>query len=335
MSSPNATQPNFAQIPLPPGLTLAQFQALQGTVGAYGFYNIQSKFLHLFSQSRDRHGGCSWNCDMGLVRKSYSHTRISKLIMIKSFNDSRRTRTFSTERQEIVEGTCSLGVSNLHAFMIEPTIYAGQVHCSALFRNPCYGSWLILYCLAKSPLSSGCVSKPSRCCPCHRLGGHHILLSSPCDLAPQQNRYCSNFNVVSIYGLLLGTVSEHFKDAATDMLQKIAVGSQLRASQGPATPFGSNCLLHGVPNWDPLSFASSVVFDSVILFLTVIKLREDEIKGSMVGKQILRDNVLYFVIVSVTNIVVLVINCLGPRFDSAKLVTLPYPTLMTTAMGTR
>jgi len=113
------------------------------------------------------------------------------------------------------------------------------------------------------------------------------------------------------------------------------VGSQLRATQGPPTPFGSNCKLHPVPDWDPLPFASSVVFDTLILFLTVIKLREDEVKDSVVGNQILRDNVLYFVIVSVTNIVVLVINCLGPRFDSVKPVTLPYPTLMTTAMGTR
>jgi len=69
MSSPNATQPNFAQIPLPPGFTLEQFQALQGTIGAYEFYNIGSKFSHLFSQHRDRHRGCSCNCDMGLVRK--------------------------------------------------------------------------------------------------------------------------------------------------------------------------------------------------------------------------------------------------------------------------
>jgi len=117
--------------------------------------------------------------------------------------------------------------------------------------------------------------------------------------------------------------------------KKIAVGSQLRATQGPATPFGSNCLLNGVPTWDPISFASSVVFDSVILFLTFIKLREDEARNSVVGNQILRDNFIYFSIVSITNVVVLVINCLGPRFTAAKLVSLPYPTLMTTAMGTR
>ena len=93
--------------------------------------------------------------------------------------------------------------------------------------------------------------------------------------------------------------------------------------------------MHGVPIWNPLSFASSVVFDSVILFLTVIKLRRDEAKDSVVGTRILRDNVFYFVVVSVTNIVVLVINCLGPRFDSVKPATLPYPTVMTIAMGTR
>ena len=42
MSSLNSTQPNVAQIPLPPGLTLAEFQALQGTIGVYGFYNLNS-----------------------------------------------------------------------------------------------------------------------------------------------------------------------------------------------------------------------------------------------------------------------------------------------------
>jgi len=72
MSSPNATQPNVAQIPLPPGFTLAQFQALQGTIGVYEFHNIEPNFSHLFSQYRDRHGGCSCNCDVGLVSKSYS-----------------------------------------------------------------------------------------------------------------------------------------------------------------------------------------------------------------------------------------------------------------------
>jgi len=69
MSSPNATQPHFAQIPLPPGFTLAQFQALQGTIGVYVFYNTEPNLLHFFSQCRDRHGSCSCNCGMGLVRK--------------------------------------------------------------------------------------------------------------------------------------------------------------------------------------------------------------------------------------------------------------------------
>ena len=74
----------------------------------------------------------------------------------------------------------------------------------------------------------------------------------------------------------------------------------------------------------------------MILFLTVIKLREENVKDSVVGNQILRDNFLYFVIVSVvTNIVVLVINCLGPGFDSIKPLAFPDPTLMTTAMGTQ
>jgi len=46
MSSLNSTQPNVAQIPLPPGLTLAQFQALQGTIGVYIFTtSTQTSYL--------------------------------------------------------------------------------------------------------------------------------------------------------------------------------------------------------------------------------------------------------------------------------------------------
>jgi len=116
----------------------------------------------------------------------------------------------------------------------------------------------------------------------------------------------------------------------------IAVATQLRAHEGPPTAFGSNCILHPVPTWDPICLASSVAFDTTVLFLTLIKLRRDTMKSSTVGNQILKDNILYFVIVTVTNIVVLIIQSLpGEKYAFVKPVALPYPTLMTTAMGTR
>lgn len=91
-----------------------------------------------------------------------------------------------------------------------------------------------------------------------------------------------------------------------------------------------------MPTWDPLCFAASVAFDTVVLFLTIIKLKGENIKDSKVGYQILRDNIIYFTIVTVTNLVVLVIQTLpGEKYALIKPVTLPYPTLITTAMGTR
>ncbi|KAH9487382.1 hypothetical protein JR316_0001457 [Psilocybe cubensis] len=115
----------------------------------------------------------------------------------------------------------------------------------------------------------------------------------------------------------------------------IAAGSQLRASQGPPTNFGSNCILHPVPSWQPLPFASSVLYDVVVLVLTLVKLRGDRIKAYSIGSQIRGDNVLYFVIVTATNIAALVINSLGPEHDDIKPVALPFPTLLTAAMGAR
>lgn len=139
-----------------------------------------------------------------------------------------------------------------------------------------------------------------------------------------------------VHGVFLGTSTGLLDDTYPyTMILKIAAGSQLRASQGPATNFGSNCILHPVPTWQPLPFASSVLYDVVVLILTLAKLRGDRIKAFSIGSQILEDNILYFVIVTATNIAALVINCLGAEHDDIKPVALPFPTLMTAAMGAR
>lgn len=91
--------------------------------------------------------------------------------------------------------------------------------------------------------------------------------------------------------------------------------------------------MHPVPTWSPLSFSSSVAFDTVVLILTIGKIKGAKLSG--VAGQIFRDNLLYFVLVTVTNIGVLAIQSLGSNDTAVKPVALPYPTLMTSAMGSR
>ncbi|KAF9446749.1 hypothetical protein P691DRAFT_776625 [Macrolepiota fuliginosa MF-IS2] len=117
----------------------------------------------------------------------------------------------------------------------------------------------------------------------------------------------------------------------------IAVASQFRADQGPPTPFLSNCELHPVVHWAPISYASSVAFDSCVLVLTLVKFHGNiSAAKSNVGRQVYRDNLLYFVLMTVANVTVLSIQALrNPSFDQIKPVAVPFSTLMTVTMGTR
>jgi hypothetical protein len=82
----------------------------------------------------------------------------------------------------------------------------------------------------------------------------------------------------------------------------MATAASYAADTGPPTPFNSNCQLHPVASWNPISFGSSVVFDCVVLGLTVLKLRQNFGARSTVQKQLYKDNLLYFVIVTATNV---------------------------------
>jgi len=113
----------------------------------------------------------------------------------------------------------------------------------------------------------------------------------------------------------------------------IAVATNLGATEGPPALVGSNCIINPFPVWSPIGFASSVAFDSVVLLLTIIGLRGTQ-KTTNIGRLLLNDNIIYFVIVTATNLFVLVIQSLQST-DSVKPVVLPFPTLMTTAMGSR
>jgi hypothetical protein len=91
-----------------------------------------------------------------------------------------------------------------------------------------------------------------------------------------------------------------------------------------------------IVSWAPISYASSVVFDTVVLIFTLAKLHGNlSTTKSRVGKQIYRDNLIYFILTAVTNITVLSIQALGPEHDMIKPTAVPFSTLITVTMGSR
>lgn len=91
-----------------------------------------------------------------------------------------------------------------------------------------------------------------------------------------------------------------------------------------------------IVSWAPISYASSVAFDTVVLVFTLAKLHGNlATTKSQVGKQIYRDNLIYFALTAVTNITVLSIQALGPKHDMIKPTAVPFSTLMTVTMGSR
>ncbi|KAJ7758203.1 hypothetical protein DFH07DRAFT_958549 [Mycena maculata] len=117
----------------------------------------------------------------------------------------------------------------------------------------------------------------------------------------------------------------------------IAVASQYSATTGPPTPFGSNCQMKDIVSWAPISYASSVGFDVVILLLTVAKLdaNASSFAQSVVSKQIYRDNLLYFFVTAVTNISVLSIQALDSSDALIKPTAVPFSTVITVTMAQR
>jgi hypothetical protein len=88
-----------------------------------------------------------------------------------------------------------------------------------------------------------------------------------------------------------------------------------------------------IVSWASISYASSVAFDS----LTLAKLHGNlaATTKSKIGKQIFRDNLIYFTLTTVTNVTVLSIQALGPKYDMIKPAAVPFSTLMTVTMGSR
>lgn len=90
-----------------------------------------------------------------------------------------------------------------------------------------------------------------------------------------------------------------------------------------------------VPSWSPIGFASSVIFDCVILVLGLAKLQGNMSVSSQVSRRIYQDNIVYFILVTCTNIIVLAIQALPASYDLVKPNALPYSTVITYAMGSR
>lgn len=85
--------------------------------------------------------------------------------------------------------------------------------------------------------------------------------------------------------------------------------------------------------WAPVCYASSVVFDLVILILSLIKIRANVASG--VGGILYRDSVVYFFATAITNTVVLAIQALGSNFALVKPAVIPFSTLIVTTMASR
>jgi hypothetical protein len=92
--------------------------------------------------------------------------------------------------------------------------------------------------------------------------------------------------------------------------------------------------MNPIVSWAPISYASSVGFDVIVLLLTIAKLRANNgnFGKSAISKQIYRDNLLYFVVTAATNIAVLTIQGLDDSFALIKPTAVPFSTVITVSI---
>jgi hypothetical protein len=114
----------------------------------------------------------------------------------------------------------------------------------------------------------------------------------------------------------------------------IADATRFELIAGPVPPFGTNCQPKPIPDWSPLSYASSVAFDSLILILGLAKLRQNT-TTSRATSQLYKDNIRYFIMATTGNLTVLIIQALPQSLNFVKSNAIPYATLMVYAMGSR
>ena len=120
--------------------------------------------------------------------------------------------------------------------------------------------------------------------------------------------------------------------SANCLYLQLAVATQYRIFNGQPTPFGSNCQMLPIITWAPICYASSVVFDIVILIFSLTKLKAHT---SGVGFVVYRDSLMYFFATAITNIAVLTVQALGSKYNLIKPAAVPFSTLMVTTMASR
>ncbi|KAJ7141988.1 hypothetical protein C8R46DRAFT_1134502, partial [Mycena filopes] len=265
-----APTPNIAQIVLPPGMTLAQFESLQGHAVSIAI----------------------------CVAVAFALVGWDYVVLLR---DEIRIYTTSNKRLWKQSATWAFIVLRYSAFLATfPALFFTSLqsqHCQVAVVVSQVGAVLVVGC-------SGIIF-------CNRLLAIY-----------------SGSKVITAALALLWTGM---------MACWIAVASQYSATVGPPTPFGSNCQMKPIVSWAPISYASSVGFDVIVLALTFAKLKANigTFGQSAISKQIYRDNLTYFVITAATNITVLSIQALGDSYALVKPTAVPFSTVITVTMAQR
>ncbi|KAJ7766960.1 hypothetical protein DFH07DRAFT_881102 [Mycena maculata] len=263
-----APAPNFGQIPLPPGMTLGEFESLQ-----YHAISISICVAVAF----------------GVVCWDY-------LVL---FRDEIRMYTSSNKQLWKQPATWAFILLRYSAFVATfPALFFTSIqsqHCQAAVIVSQVGAVLVVG-------SSGIIF-------CNRV------------VAIYSNSKVIVGALVLLWGGMMGCW--------------IAVATQYSAVTGPATPFLSNCQMNPIVSWAPISYASSVGFDVIILALTIARLKMGNTGQSAISKQIYNDNLMYFLATAATNITVLSIQALGTSFELIKPTAVPFSTIVTVTMAQR
>ncbi|KAG5642631.1 hypothetical protein DXG03_002469 [Asterophora parasitica] len=116
----------------------------------------------------------------------------------------------------------------------------------------------------------------------------------------------------------------------------IASASQYRATNGAPTPFGSNCRLTPFDFWAPLSQGASALFNVTVLVLLFLGLLEQRSSGKPnISHPVYQESLTNVAIATAADIAVLIVLALGPEYQLAKQIVLPFSTLITATMGAR
>jgi hypothetical protein len=87
-----------------------------------------------------------------------------------------------------------------------------------------------------------------------------------------------------------------------------------------------------IVTWAPVCYASSVVFDLVILILSLTKLKAN---ASGVGFIVYRDSLMYFFVTTITNVAVLAVQALGSKYALVKPTAVSFSPVMVVTMSSR